>query len=59
MARELTTTKLEVEKFDRKKLSVVENGGNSVACEDTHKALLGVEKKSSKMEDDEWMDLDV
>jgi len=25
----------------------------------THKALVGVEKKPSKMEDDEWMDLDV
>ena len=27
--------------------------------EDTHKALVGVEKKPSKMEDDEWVDLDV
>jgi len=27
--------------------------------EGTHKALLGAKKKPSKMEDDEWMDLDV
>ena len=27
--------------------------------EDTRKALLDAEKKPSKMEDDEWMDLDV
>jgi len=26
--------------------------------EDTHKALLGIEKKPSKMEDDEWNDID-
>jgi len=25
----------------------------------THKALLGAEKNLSKIEDDEWMDLDV
>ena len=24
----------------------------------THKALLGIEKKPSKMEDDEWNDID-
>jgi len=24
-----------------------------------HKALLGAEKKPSKMEDDEWVDLDI
>ena len=27
--------------------------------ENTHKALLGAEKKPSNMEDDEWVDLDV
>ena len=27
--------------------------------ESTHKSLLGVEKKPSKMEDDEWVDLNV
>jgi len=27
--------------------------------EDTHKALLGTEKKPSNMEDDEWVDLNV
>jgi len=26
--------------------------------EGTHNALLGIEKKSSKMEDDEWNDID-
>ena len=26
--------------------------------EGTHKALLGIEKKPSKMEDDEWNDID-
>ena len=34
--------------------------GNDVAREGgTHKALLGAKKKPSKMEDDEWMDIDV
>jgi len=26
--------------------------------ESTHKTMLGIEKKSSKMEDDEWNDID-
>ena len=38
---------------------VVENGvTSSLVKEDTHKALLGIEKKPSKMEDDEKNDID-
>ena len=56
-----TTTKFEVEKFDGKnnymlwKMRVT----TLLVKEGTHKALLGAEKKSSKVEDDKWMDLDV
>jgi len=60
MASKTSTTKFEVEKFDEKnnfllwkmrfKLLLVKEG--------THNALLGIEK-SSKMEYDEWIDLDV
>jgi len=32
---------------------------DALVKEGTHKALLGAEKKPSKMEDDEWVDLDV
>ena len=60
MASKMTTTiKFEVEKFDgmsnfllwkmRVTLSLVKDG--------THKALLDIEKKSSKMGDDEWNDI--
>ena len=61
MASKTTTMKFEVEKFD---------GNNSfllwkirvtmlLVKERTHKALLSAEKKPSKMEDNEWVDLDV
>ena len=55
-----TTTKFEVEKFDEKsnfllyKMRVMA----LLMKEGTHKALLGVENKPSKMEDDEWNDID-
>ena len=62
MASKMTTTiKLEVEKFDRKsnfllwKMRVK----SLLVKEGTHKALLGIEKKSSKMDDDEWNDIDL
>ena len=61
MISKTTTMKFEVEKFDGK--------NNFLLCKmrvtplpvkkGTHKVLLGAEKKSSKMEDDEWVDLDV
>jgi len=53
------TTKFEVEKFDRKsnfllwKMRVT----SLIVKEGTHKALLGIEKKLSKMNDDEWIDM--
>jgi len=49
MASKKTTMKLEVEKFDEK---------NNFLLWKMRVTLLGI-KKSSKMEDDEWMDLDV
>ena len=55
-----TTTKFEAEKFNRKsnfllwKMRVT----SLLVKEGTHKALLGIEKKPSKMEDDEWNDID-
>jgi len=55
----ITTTKLEVEKFNGKfnfllwKIQVT-----LLVKEGTHKALLGIEKKSSKMEDDECNNID-
>jgi len=55
-----TTTKFEVEKFDGKsnfllwKMRVT----SLLVKEGIHKALLGIEKKPSKMEDDEWNDID-
>ena len=54
-----TTTKFEVEKFAGKsnfllwKMRVT----SLFVKEDTHKALLGIEKML-KMEDDEWNDID-
>ena len=55
-----TTTKFEVEKFDGKsnfllwKMRVT----SLLVKEGTHKALLDIEKKPSKTEDDEWNDID-
>ena len=54
-----TTTKFEMEKFDGKfnfllwKMRVT----SLLVKEGTHKALLGIEKKPSKI-DDEWNDID-
>ena len=40
-------------------LPVVEDASNIIAREEgTHKTLLGIEKKPSKMDDDEWNDID-
>ena len=56
----ITTIKFEVEKFDEKsnsllwKMRVI----SSLMKEGTHKALLSIEKKLLKMEDDEWNDID-
>ena len=53
------TTKFDVEKFDGKsnfllwKMRVT----SLLLKEGTHKVLLGIEKKPSKMEDDEWNDI--
>ena len=55
-SKRITTTKFEEEKFDGKsnflmwKIRIM----TLLVKEDTHKALLGGKKKSSKMEDDEW-----
>ena len=55
-----TTTKFDVEKFDGKsnfllrKMRVT----SLLVKEGTHNALLGIEKKPSKIEDDEWNDID-
>ena len=50
-----TTTKFEVEKLNRKSniLLLKMRVTPLLVKEDTHKALLGIEKKPSKMEDDE------
>ena len=54
-----TTTKFEVEKFDRKsnfllwKMRVT----SLLMKEGTHKALLGSAKNPLKMKDDEWNDI--
>jgi len=60
MASKTTTLKFKVEKFDGKNNFLLWKMWVKAwfVKEGTHKALLGVEKKSSKMEDDEWMDLD-
>jgi len=61
MASKTTTiTKFEVEKFDEKsnfllwKMRVT----SLLVKEGTHKALLGIGKKPSKIGDDEWSDID-
>ena len=59
-SKTITTTKFEVEKFDRKsnfllwKIRVT----SLLVKEGTHKILFGIEKKSSKMKNDEWNDTD-
>ena len=55
-----TTTKFEVEKFNGKSnfLLLKMRVTSLLMKEGTHKALLGIEKKLSKMEDDEWNDID-
>ena len=55
-----TTTKFEVEKFDGKSnflLWKIQVTSLLLVKEGTHKALLGIEKKPSKMEDDDWNDI--
>ena len=61
MASKMTTTiKFKVEKFDGKsnfllwKLRVT----SLLVKEGTHKDLYGIEKKPSKMDDDEWNNID-
>ena len=51
-----TTTKLEVEKYNFLlwKMRVT----SLIVKEATHKALLNIEKKPSKMKDDEWNEID-
>jgi len=59
-SKSTTTTKFEVEKFDGKsnfllwKMRVTP----LLVKKGIHKALLGIEKKPLKMEDDEWNDID-
>ena len=59
-SKTITTTKFEVEKFNVKsnfllwKMRVT----SLLVKEGTHKALFGIEKKPSKMEDNEWNDID-
>jgi len=59
-SKTITTIKFEVEKFNGKsnfllwKMRVT----SLLVKKGTHKALLRIEKKSSKMEDDEWNDID-
>ena len=54
-----TTTKLEVEKFDGKSNFLLgKMRVTSLLKEGIHKALLGIEKKPSKTEEDEWNDID-
>ena len=59
-SKKTTTTKFEVEKVDEKsnflfwKMRIT----SLLVKEGTHKALLGIEKKRSKIEDDEWNDID-
>ena len=55
-----TTTKFEVEKFDKKsnfllwKMRLT----SLLVKKGIHKTLLGIEKKPSNMENDEWNDID-
>ena len=53
------TTKFEVEKFDGKFNFLLwkMRATSLLVNEGTHKATLGIEKKPSKMEDDEWNDI--
>jgi len=55
-----TTTMCEVEKFDGKSnfLLWMMRVTSLPMKEGTHKALLDIEKKSSKIEDDKWDDID-
>ena len=59
-SKTITTIKFKVEKFNGKsnfllwKMRVT----SLLVKEGTHKALLGIEKRLSKMEDDEWNDID-
>ena len=55
-----TTTKFKMEKFDRKSNFLLWKirATSLLVKEGTHKALLAIEKKPSKMEDDEWNDID-
>ena len=60
MARKTTTTtKFEVEKFNGKANLLLSSMRvtSLLVKEGTHKALLGIENKPSKMEDDEWNDI--
>ena len=58
VANKTTTTKFEVEKFDRKNNFLLWRVTTLLVMEGTHKVLIDAEKKS-KMEDDEWMDFNV
>ena len=55
-----TTTKFGVEKFDEKSNFLLWKMRVTLLLvkEGTHKVLLGIKKKSSKMENDEWNDID-
>ena len=55
-----TTTKFKVEKFDGKSNFLLWKMRVTLLLvkEGTHKALLGIEKKPSKIENDEWNDID-
>jgi len=60
VSKMIKTIKFEVEKFNGKsnfllwKMKVT----SLLVKEGTHKALLGINKKPSKMEDDEWNNID-
>ena len=60
MVSKMITAEFEIEKFYGKNnfLSWKMRVTTLLMNEDTHKALLGAEK-SSKMEDNEWVDFDV
>ena len=61
MASKTATTKFEVEKFDGKSNFLLWKMRVMVllAKEGVYKALLGKEKRPEKMEEDEWVDMDV
>jgi len=54
------TTKFKVEKFDRKSNFLLRKMRVTLLLvkEDTQKAILDIEKKPSKMKDNEWNDID-